>query len=80
MYIYNKLPTEKPRAVNCEPEPTLVARKCNTNPYIDFDSDDDADADFNTLFTRKKVDKGKAKAIDKLEGDLDAGLSPRVCS
>ena len=31
------------------------------------------------LFTWKKVDKGKAKAIDEPEGDLDAGLSPRVC-
>ena len=77
IFLTNKLPTGKSKVVNHEPKPMLVARKHKTNPYIDFDSDADANTDFSTLFTWEKVDKGKA--IDKLEGDHNAGLSPRVC-
>ena len=50
--------------------------KHKTNPPIDADSAIDAEAEFNTMFTQKKVDKGKAKANDE---DFDAGLSLRVC-
>ncbi len=66
--LTNEPPTEKPRAFNPEPDLVLVSpkSKTKTHPYIDSDSDVDVDvdADSDAMLTRKKADKGRAKAID----------------
>ena len=87
MYILltSKLPTEKPKAIEPDPDLTLVSskHKCKKQPYIDLDSDIDgppnADSGSNAIITWKKADKDKAKAIDQLEGDLNGGPTTRVC-
>jgi hypothetical protein len=61
------LPTEKPRAVDPEPDLVLASPtpKTKTSADTNYNSDADADADFNTAFTCKKSNKGKSKAINQ---------------
>ena len=87
MYILltSKPPTEKPKAIEPDPNLTLVSskHKCKKQPYIDLDSDIDVPPDANSgsdaIITQKKADKDKAKVIDQLEGDLNGGPATRVC-
>ena len=87
MYILltSKLPTEKPKAIEPDPNLTLVSskHKRKKQPYVDLDSDIDVPPDANSgsdaIITQKKADKDKAKAIDQLEGDLNGGPATRVC-
>ena len=79
------LPTEKLRAIEPDPDLTLVSskHKHKKQPYVDLDLDidvpPDADSGSDTIITQKKADKGKAKVIDQLEGDLNGGPTTRVC-
>ena len=87
MYILltSKPPTERPRAIDPEPDQTLASpkRKPKNHPHVDLDVDIDVYADSDSgpdaIVTRKKADKGKAKAIDQPEGDLNGGPTARVC-
>ena len=87
MYILltSKLPTEKLKAIEPDPDLTLVSSKCKCKkqPYVNLDLDIDvpanADSGSGTIVTWKKADKGKAKVIDQLEGDLNGGPATRVC-
>ena len=87
MYILltSKLPTEKPKAIEPDPNLTLVSskHKCKKQPYVNLDSDIDVPPNANSgsdaIITWKKADKDKAKAIDQLEGDLNGGPATRVC-
>ena len=87
MYILltSKLPTEKPKAIEPDPDLTLVSskHKCKKQPYINLDLDIDvppnADSGSSAIITWKKTDKDKAKVIDQLEGDLNGGPTTRVC-
>ena len=87
MYILltSKLPTEKQKAHKPDPNLTLVSskHKCKKQPYVDLDLDIDVPANANSgsgaIITQKKADKGKAKVIDQLEGDLNGGPATRVC-
>ena len=83
--LTSKLPIEKLRAIKPNPDLTLVSSKCKCKkqPYVDLDLDidvpPDANSGSNTIITQKKADKGKANAIDQLEGDLNGGPATRVC-
>ena len=87
MYILltSKLPTEKLKAIEPDPNLTLVSSKCKRKKqtYVDLDSDidvpPDADSGSDAIITQKKADKDKAKVIDQLEGDLNGGPATRVC-
>jgi hypothetical protein len=61
------LPTEKPRAVDPEPDLALASPtpKTKTSADTNYNSDADANFDFNATFTRKKSNKGKSKAINQ---------------
>jgi hypothetical protein len=71
--LTDKAPTENPRAVNPKLEPVTPEPKPNT----DTNSGDNVNIDVDTMVTLKKVDKGKAKAIDLPENLEDP--APRVC-
>ena len=87
MYILltSKPPTKKLKAIEPDPDLTLVSsqHKCKKQPYVNLDLDIDvpanANSGSNTIITWKKADKGKVKAIDQLEGDLNGGPTTRVC-
>ena len=55
-------------------------RKADRDPYLDLDADldVDSDADVVTMAASKKVDKGKAKAIN-LPNSPNEDPAPKVC-
>ena len=66
------LKTSKPK-----PKPKTVTIDLDADASAGADADAGVDANTNAMATKKKVDKGKAKAINLLE-DLDDSLTPRV--
>jgi hypothetical protein len=69
----DKAPTENSRVVNPELEPVTPKPKPNTDTNLG----DNVDLDVDTMVTLKKVDKGKAKAVNLPENLEDP--APRVC-
>ena len=69
----DKAPTEKPRLVIHKSEPMAPKPKADT----DSDTDSGADANAGAMVTLKKMDKGKAKAID-LPNNRNADPAPKV--
>jgi len=70
--------TEKPNGVIPELEQKTLKCKSNANRDLYLDLGADSDADVEAIVTSKKVDKGKAKAIN-LPNSLNEDPTPKVC-
>ena len=71
-------PAEKPKRVI--PKSEWMTPRCKPKPNRDLYSDSEAylEADLDAIVTPKKVDKGKARAVN-LPNSLNEDPAPKVC-